>query len=41
MPIFTNQKDVVNQARKPSQLRAPLAKALMAAAEKAASGSGV
>ena len=30
MPIFTNQKDVVNQPRKQSQLRAPLSKAMLA-----------
>ena len=29
MPIFTNQKDVINQDRKQSQLRAPLTKALL------------
>ena len=39
MPIFTNQKDVSNQARKQSQLRAPLSKALLAGSQAAAGDS--
>jgi len=38
MPIFTNQKDVSNQARKQSQLRAPLSKALIAGASSQGGG---